>query len=285
MKRVRLSLFAFTLFPAGFVLAGDAPPAGPPSLAPARIYFKPAAGETKDDRRWIEGYGNRERPVEVEREGITLKDPYISVPDTEENKRRGGIRIFYMNRMPGELFLPYDQVDEVVWGDVLDKEGYDALMGALREHQKRAAAAEAERRKRVAEEEAARAKAEAAAAALEAAAPKPPDGEGELAAPKIPESPEFEILRKYPPDEGWGAVMWEEIQRKWVRGAPTLTMDERIFREKFQTDWVPANRKWQAILEEYNRKRAEADAKKKEAETAKPPEGGDAGKPPEPKGP
>lgn len=93
----------------------------------------------------------------------------------------------------------------------------------------------------------------------------------------MPKTSEFDVLRKFPPEKGWGALRHRELMIQIGRRY-FIKPDELEFVEAFNSGkWPQAKEAWDTIQERWKadqKKKAEEDAKKeaeKKASEAKEP--------------
>ena len=137
------------------------------------------------------------------------------VPAEDREERTSGVRVWYYRDLDGFLFLPYSRVEKVeVRGEMTG-----ADLTALREAM------------RLGAEERAR----------DVPAVDPSDAGEPKEGPVLTEA-ERRLLSEYPPDQGWSAAKYGELQRRRILLGQELNAKESKFVESFEA-WRAAQQK------------------------------------------
>ncbi|MEK7270491.1 MAG: hypothetical protein AAB215_06045 [Planctomycetota bacterium] len=222
----------------------------PEAYRPVKVGLKLMPFELAGERRYLEGYGIKERALEVEEvRPISGNIIYKALPDTPENRKIAGFRIRWIRGLPGEMFLPYYQIETIEWKDPITKDDAEKVEKEVQERQKDAIAADAKR-----------------IAALEEmwkqmAAQAPVAATVEEQKPDLSTAKGFPNLKKFPPEKGWGELRWREISIKRNRRSPALSEPEHGFLIVID-QWRTEKEEWDTQVSRWE---ADQAAKKKEA--------------------
>lgn len=152
-------------------------------------------------------------------------------PTEDRKHRKSGVRVWYYRNLDGFIFLPHKTVEKLEVLGKLSSADSRALRTAVSAARKaRASAAKAKA-------EAAKAKAKPGGEPGE----KPGEGGGDVLT-----SAEQALLKEFPPDKGWSAERFGEIQRRKIVLHINPSSQEQKFIEVFQ-DWAKAHKKWQRM--------------------------------------